>query len=171
MAILHNSLPAATAGLALHLARPAAEVRANPFVGTWKLVSCDAHRRNGQVVPIYGPGPEGRLFYDAVGNMSVHIMRAGRPRFREEHKFRASDQEMRQAYQGYEAYFSTYEIDAEESVIHHHVLGGLFPNWNGSVQSRYYRFEGPDRLILSTERRDETPREHTVVTLTWERLS
>ena len=54
---------------------------ANPFVGTWKLVSCNAHRRNGQVMPLYGPEPEGRLFYDGAGNMSVHIMQAGRPKF------------------------------------------------------------------------------------------
>lgn len=171
MATLHNSAPAAAAGLALSLERSLAEARANPFLGTWRLISCNAHRRNGQVVPIYGANPQGRLFYDAVGNMSVHIMRAGRPRFEQEHKFRASDEEMRQAYHGYEAYFSTYEIDQEESVIHHHVLGGLFPNWTGSVQSRYYRFEGPDRLILSSERPDEIPPKHTVVTLTWERLS
>ena len=56
----------------------------NLFVGTWKLISCNAHRRNGQVLPIYGPEPQGRLFYDAAGNMSVHIMQAGRPNFRQE---------------------------------------------------------------------------------------
>lgn len=143
----------------------------NPFVGTWKLLSCNAHRRNGQVLPIYGPRPEGRLFYDAAGNMSVHIMSAGRPLFKAEHKFRASDEEMRAAYQGYEAYFSTYEVDWERCMINHRVLGGLFPNWTGTIQSRFYHFEGPDRLILSTEPAGSPPRRRTVVTLTWERLS
>ncbi len=171
MCAFHNSALLATGSLGLGLERAVAPASANPFVGTWRLVSCNAYRRNGQVVPIYGPNPEGRLFYDAAGNMSVHIMRSGRPRFRLEHKFRATDEEMRQAYQGYEAYFSTYEIDADACVVHHHVLGGLFPNWTGSVQSRGYRFEGPNRLILSTGRPDESPRQHTIVTLTWERLS
>jgi hypothetical protein len=143
----------------------------NRFVGTWKLISCNAHRRNGQVVPIYGADPEGRLFYDAAGNMSVHIMQAGRACFSTNQKFRATEQEMRAAYQGYEAYFSTYEIDCDQGVVRHRVQGGLFPNWTGSVQSRYFRFEGDKRLILSTEPIDSASSRKTVVTLTWERLS
>jgi lipocalin-like protein len=143
----------------------------NRFVGTWKLISCNARRRNGQVMPLYGPDPEGRLFYDAAGNMSVHIMQAGRPCFSQNQKFRATEQEMRAAYQGYEAYFSTYEIDCEKSVVKHSVQGGLFPNWTGSVQSRYFRFEGDDRLVLSTEPVDAAPSRSTIVTLTWERMS
>ncbi len=143
----------------------------NPFVGTWKLISCNAHRRNGQVVAIYGPNPEGRLFYDAAGNMSVHIMRAGRPSFRDEQKFRATDEEMRAAYQGYEAYFSTYEVDWERRIVNHRVQGGLFPNWTGSLQPRHFRFDGPDRLTLSTESLEASSPKRTVVTLVWERLS
>ncbi len=51
-------------------------MRENLFVGTWKLISCNATRRNGQVLAIYGEEPVGRLFYDEAGNMSVHLMRA-----------------------------------------------------------------------------------------------
>ncbi len=146
-------------------------IPSNPFVGTWRLISCNAHRRNGQVLPIYGPSPEGRLFYDAAGNMSVHIMQAGRPAFRDPHKFRATEGEMRAAYQGYEAYFSTYEVDWEHCVVNHRVLGGLFPNWTGTIQPRFFRFDGLDRLILSTDPINSPPNRHTVVTLTWERLT
>ena len=143
----------------------------NLFVGTWKLISCNATRRNGQVLAIYGAEPVGRLFYDEAGNMSVHLMRVGRAKFKHADKFRASDEEMRAAYQGYEAYFSTYEIDDAQCVIRHRVDGGLFPNWTGSVQSRYYKFEGPDRLVLSTEPIDGPSAKRTVVTLMWERLA
>ena len=144
---------------------------ANPFVGTWKLVSCNAYRRNGQMLPVYGPNPEGRLFYDAAGNMSVHIMQAGRPVFKDPQKFRATDEEMRAAYQGYEAYFSTYEVDWENGVINHRVLGGLFPNWTGSLQPRYFQFDGADRLILSTEPVNSTSPKRTVLQLVWERIN
>ena len=144
---------------------------ANPVVGTWRLVSCDAHRRNGQVQPLYGPKPEGRLIYDAAGNMSVQVMRADRPEFRSGQKRRGGDDELRAAYQGYEAYFSTYEVDEEAGIINHHVQGGLFPNWIGSNQVRYYRFDGPDRLILSTEAIGAAPVRRTIVTLVWERIS
>ncbi len=146
-------------------------IPSNPFVGTWKLVSCNAHRRNGQVLPIYGFNPEGRLFYDAAGNMSVHIMQAGRPAFKEPYKFRATEQEMRVAYQGYEAYFSTYEVNWENCVVSHRVLGGLFPNWTGTIQARHFCFEGPNRLILSTEPVGQQQNGRTVVTLVWERLT
>ena len=141
----------------------------NPFVGVWKLISCEALRRNGNVLPVYGRNPVGRLYYDAAGNMSVHIMRAGRPNFAETTKFRAMPQEMRAAYEGYEAYFSYYEFDEEQRVIRHAVIGGLFPNWTGTVQTRYYRFDG-NRLILSTEPFDGASPDRTIVILVWERV-
>ncbi len=140
------------------------------FVGVWKLISCDAVRRNGSVLPIYGKNPVGRLFYDKAGNMSVHIMKAGRPRFRSDTKFRATPHEMRAAYEGYEAYFSTYKVDTKNHTIHHTVIGGLFPNWAGTVQSRFYQFSGDDCLTLSTEPIGALPSQKTVVTLVWERV-
>lgn len=143
---------------------------ANPLVGTWRLISCTARRRNGRLIPLYGPEPEGRLFYDAAGNMSVQIMRPGRRCFRAAQRSRATDDELRAAYQGYEAYFSSYEVDEARRLIRHHVRGGLFPNWTGSVQERYYRFDGPDRLILSTGPQDAQPGGRAVVTLVWERI-
>lgn len=138
--------------------------------GVWKLVSCDALRHNGGVVPIYGKRPIGRLYYDEDGNMSVHIMRDGRPGIKSGTKFRADADEMRIAYEGYEAYFSTCEVDPELHVIRHKVLGSLFPNWTGTTQVRFYAFQGDDRLILSTAPIGASPSEDTVVTLTWERL-
>lgn|SRR5574341_26639 len=141
----------------------------NPFVGVWKLVSCDAIRKDGSALPIYGKNPIGRLYYDVAGNMSVHIMRAGRPSFKGDTKFRATPDEMRTAYERYEAYFSTYVIDGENCMIHHTVIGSLFPNWTGTIQSRHYKFED-DRLILSTDPIGYISKEKTIVTLVWERL-
>ncbi|HUI90522.1 MAG TPA: lipocalin-like domain-containing protein [Anaerolineales bacterium] len=144
-------------------------MQSNPFVGVWKLISCDAIRRNGSVLPIYGRNPIGRLYYDAAGNMSVHMMKSGRTNSKDQTKFRATPSEMRAAYESYEAYFSTYEVDEAHCLIKHTVLGGLFPNWTGTVQSRYYKFEG-DHLILSTEPVGCASKDKTVVTLVWERL-
>ena len=142
----------------------------NPFVGAWKLISCDAIRKNGSVLPIYGKNPIGRLYYDAEGNMSVHMMKSGRANFADQTKFRATPTEMRAAYESYEAYFSTYEIDEANHVVNHKVLGGLFPNWTGTIQARHYKFEG-NRLILSTDPIGYVLKERTVVTLVWERIS
>jgi hypothetical protein len=145
-------------------------VQKNPFVGTWKLISCNAFRRSGDVLPIYGKDPIGRLFYDSAGNMSVHIMRSGRPNFKSETKFRATSEEMRTAYHGYEAYFASYTIDTYRCVVHHQVAGGLFPNWTDTVQTRFFKFEGESRLVLSTEPIGAVPTKKTIVTLVWERL-
>ena len=142
----------------------------NPFVGIWKLTSCDAIRRDGCVLPIYGKSPIGRLYYDAKGNMSVHIMKAGRPNFVSASKFRGTAMELRAAYEGYEAYFSTYTVNREKGIITHHLIGGLFPNWTDSDQPRYYKFDD-NRLILSTEPIGVATTRKTVVTLVWERLN
>lgn len=144
-------------------------MQANPFVGVWRLISCEAIRRNGNVLPIYGRNPVGRLYYDAAGNMSVHMMKAGRPNLKSNTKFRATAPEMRAAYESYEAYFSTYEVDEANHVISHHVIGGMFPNWTGTDQARYYQFEGT-RLILSTEPIGTSPGDKTIVRLVWERF-
>jgi hypothetical protein len=143
---------------------------ANKFVGIWSLISCDALRDSGGVVPVYGKHPIGRLQYDAAGNMSVHIMKAGRPKVKSDTKFRATAGEMRAAYEGYEAYFSTYWVDETRNAIHHRVIGGLFPNWTGTVQTRFYKFEGDKRLILSTDPVGAKPGTDAVVILVWERV-
>ena len=142
----------------------------NSFVGLWKLISFDALSRNGFVLPIYGKNPVGRLFYDAEGNMSVHIMKADRPNFASTSKSRGTPLEMRAAFEGYEAYFSTYTVDPVKAIITHHLIGGLFPNWTGTYQPRFYKFEG-SRLILSTAPIGTVTARKTVVTLVWERLN
>jgi hypothetical protein len=142
----------------------------NPFVGIWRLISCNAVRRNGCVLPLYGKNPIGRLFYDAEGNMSVNIMKPGRLKFVSASKSHGTSLEMRAAYLGYEAYFSTYMIDREKGVIRHHLIGSLFPNWTGSEQARYYKFEG-SRLILSTAPIGMAATRETVVTLVWEKIN
>jgi hypothetical protein len=146
-----------------------AVMQCNLFVGVWKLISCDAIRRNGSVLPIYGKNPVGRLYYDAAGNMSVHIMKSGRSNFKDQTKFRAAHSEMRAAYESYEAYFSTYEVDEVNHIINHNVIGGLFPNWTGTIQARHYTFDG-SRLTMSTDPIGYISKEKTVVTLVWERL-
>ncbi len=143
----------------------------NRFAGVWRLVSCDASRDGGNAVPVYGRNPIGRLYYDAAGNMSVHIMKAGRPRFKGDTKIRGSPDEMQAAYGSYEAYFSNYVVDPAEHRVHHAVIGGLFPNWAGSVQSRFYQFEGDNRLVLSTAPIGTPPEGEAVLTLVWERIA
>jgi hypothetical protein len=142
----------------------------NLFVGVWQLVSCEAVRQNGRRVPIYGKKPVGRLCYDANGNMSVQIMRAGRRPLPSGTKHTSEWEEMRAAYEGYEAYFSTYSVDTARGTIHHTVIGSLYPNWTGTVQTRLFEFQGNNRLVLRTEPVDGTKPAKNGVKLVWERL-
>jgi hypothetical protein len=142
----------------------------NPFIGAWRLISCEAVRRNGKAVPLYGPAPMGRLYYDADGNMSVHIMRRHRAPLRSNGNRTEGADEMRAAFEGYQAYFSTYVVEAERHLIHHNVIGSLFPNWTGTTQTRSYTFEGSNRLVLSSPPSSDGRSAKTLVKLVWERL-
>lgn len=141
----------------------------NPLVGVWRLISCEAIRANGTRVPIYGRKPIGILFYDEAGNMSVNIMRSGRPRCKNDTKFAASDEEKKLAFEGYEAYFSRYAVNTREQTISHKVVGSLFPNWTGSIQDRYYAFQGENQVLLSSAPIGSQPTDKTIVQLVWER--
>src|SRR5260221_10232537 len=59
------------------------EPRTSPvdgLVGTWRLVSIETLRSNGEVTyPFYGKHPEGLLIYDPSGWMSVQIVSDPKP--------------------------------------------------------------------------------------------
>ena len=80
----------------------------------------------------------------------------------------ATDAEVRAAYDGYLAYWGTFDLDAARGTVTHHVRGSLYPNWVGQDQVRAYSLEGR-RLTLRTPPMKQRGRE-VVGLLTWERL-
>lgn len=141
----------------------------NPFVGTWKLLSMEARRSDGQVVYPLGEYAAGIFVYDALGNMAVQIMRRERPPFASGDMQKGTSEELKAAAEGYLAAFGTYTVDEAQSRVLLHVQGSLFPNWIGTDQIRHYRFEG-DRLTLETPSMQVAGMSITVA-LVWERLS
>jgi hypothetical protein len=139
-------MPLALALLAVSLALPPPAER---VIGTWTLVSYEARYPDGRVVPIYGPAPVGRLIYDRLGRMSVHIADPRRPRFASPDRLLATDAEVRAAFDGYFGYFGTYTVDEKAGTMTHHVEGAAFPNYAGSDQTRQLTVEG-DQLELAT---------------------
>jgi hypothetical protein len=129
------------------MARPMA---VQPFIGTWKLVSCEARRADGTMVYPYGRNPSGLLVYDAAGNVSVNLMDPSRPALAVADKARATPAEAQAVLHTYEAYFGTYHVDETRHTVTHHVEGSLLPNWAGSDQVRYYQFLPDGCLVLST---------------------
>ena len=119
------------------------------LLGMWKLVSCEARSSNGEVVYPYGRDPFGMLIYDSRGNMSVLLMRRDRPKFASGDLLRGSQEEIKAAYEGFDAYCGTYEVNEEKGTVTHHVEGSKFPNWVGTDQVRFFECSG-DQLLINT---------------------
>ncbi|MDA1128028.1 MAG: lipocalin-like domain-containing protein [Chloroflexi bacterium] len=137
------------------------------FAGTWRLLECYGKWTDGGVSYPYGKEPEGQLIYDGHGNFSGQIAGSGRPAFKSNNLLKGTEEEVRQAFEGYIAYYGTYEVDEASGRFTHHVKNSLFPNWIGDIQTRIFELEG-DRLRLSTEPIKGAKADLTV-TLLWER--
>jgi hypothetical protein len=140
------------------------------FVGAWRLLSCEARDSSGHIHYPFGERAAGQLFYDAAGNMSAQLMRVDRTRFASRDPALATDAEVRDAFDGFVAYFGTYSIDDSTSAVTHHVTGASFPNWIGIDLIRRYTFDDEGHLKLSTPPIEVGGRTLEYVLL-WERMS
>lgn len=140
------------------------------FVGAWRLVSCESRDASGEVRYPFGEQPAGQLFYDGAGNMSAQLMRTRRARFAAGDPGLGTDDEVRDAFNGYVAYFGTYSVDESNGAVTHHVSGASFPSWIGVNLVRYYTFDDGGRLRLSTPPTEAGGRSLEYVLL-WERMS
>jgi hypothetical protein len=79
------------------------------LVGTWQLISQGTQYPDGRIEASRGENPQGILMYDALGNMSVQLMRTDH---------RAADYtdlaQIATAFEGYHAYFGTYDVEETE---------------------------------------------------------
>jgi hypothetical protein len=142
-------------------ARGAAPGPSEAFVGVWRLVSFENIDDQGRRTP--GNLSEGRIMYDAQGNMAAQLMRPGRA----QHSATPTEAERSASYGSYVAYYGRYELDAATSRVTHHVEGALNPNWVKTALVRYWEFS-PDRQRLSLSIRNAAGR--TTGTLVWEKI-
>lgn len=137
--------------------------------GTWRLLSCEARSESGEVIYPYGEEPAGMLMYDAAGNMTVVLMRRGRPHFASGDLVKGTAEELKVAFEGFDAYCGRYTVDGASHTVTHHVLASKFPNWVGTEQVRYATVSG-DRLDLSSPSLMARG-EAWIVSLLWQRAS
>jgi len=137
------------------------------FAGAWRLLECYGKWTDGRITYPYGKEPTGLLMYDGQGNFSGQIAGSGRPEFQSGNLLKGTAEELKTAFEGYIAYYGTYEVDEANSQMTHHVEGSLFPNWMGDVQTRNYEFDG-EQLRLNTLPIKGAKADLTV-TLLWER--
>jgi hypothetical protein len=137
---------------------------ANPFIGTWKLVSWEVTQPDGTIRFPYGKEVIGYLVYTADGYMSAQIMdpdrRQSNPQFPLELATAQTlpDADRARAYSTYLSYCGTYTVKG--NTVTHHVKAGLIPSWTGSEQPRPFRFED-GRLVIGVGHQK----------LTWERAA
>jgi hypothetical protein len=142
---------------------------ANPFVGAWNLLSSEMRASTGDVIYPLGPDCAGSLLFDSSGILSAHLMRPDRAHFVSGDIVRGTDEEIRNAYQGYVAFWGRYDFDEAKRELTYVITGSLFPNWVGHTNLRYYEFtenrltfRTPPFLMAGTE---------LVGVLNWERVS
>ena len=119
------------------------------IVGTWTIVSMKARNTKGNVIKPFGENPVGKIIYTINGDMAVVYMRPDRLKFTSDDLTGCTPEEIEQAFEGFDAYCGTYEIDVDNGVVKHYVEASRYPNWEGSTQIRYFTFFD-DQVQLST---------------------
>jgi hypothetical protein len=145
---------------------------ADKLVGTWRLVSVETIRPNGEVIyPFYGKHPEGLLIYDRSGWMSVEIVSDPKPTApnasSREAFLAAPPAEKAIAIDGFYAYYGTWTVDPSAMTVTHHIRQSLYPGERGEDGVRKLALNG-NRLML-TAKAHEMGEDHER-RLTWERV-
>ena len=121
----------------------------NQLEGTWKFVSLFGKSSNGDIHHPYGEDLFGRLMYDDKENMSVLLMNPNRPKFTSGDVMKGTPEEIKTAFEKFDAYCGTYTVDPEKGAVTHHLLGSRFPNWVGTDQVRFFNISGDTLLITA----------------------
>jgi len=130
------------------------------LTGTWRLVAFEETLTGGECIHPYGEHPVGLLIYTDTGHMSVQIMHPNRRPLPELAPEEIGADLVKEAVAGFTGFCGTYQVDADDQVVIHHVQCHILPGSVGKDLKRKYELAG-DRLVLR-------PSAGRVVT--WERL-
>lgn len=154
--------------------RSKSSVRAQ-LVGSWRLVSRQSRRANGEVETDGGLSatPLGILIYDQSGHVAAQLSRRDRtvailPEECQAAITTKGTADTAQTVLGYDAYFGTYKVNENEGTVIHHLEAALFPGDIGKDIERHFTISG-DVLTITF---NTTTREGVKVTRTliWQRM-
>jgi hypothetical protein len=139
------------------------------LTGTWRLVSCVRTHGDGSKSLPWGENPVGQIIYLDNGRMSAQIMRPGRhstvPPGIDYGSSQATEQEIREAVNGFVSYFGTYSVDESANKVTHNLEAALVPTWVGTSLVRAFQIDWSGKLTLMRE----VPGEKDV--LVWRRMA
>ena len=130
-----------------------ARPRQAAVVGTWRVVAVENRDSAGTLVRPFGDRPAGYFVYTPDGHFTMQIARTPlAPPFAAGSDRRATEGELRAAFEGFFAWYGTYTVDETTHTLTHHIAGSLWPSYTGTDQPRPFRLSG-DTLVLGDERR------------------
>lgn len=130
------------------------------FIGNYKLVKFESFDANDKSGP--GQYDEGRIMYDAAGQMAAQLMRSSRPKTNP-----TNESERSAAYQTYFAYYGGYTIDESKGMVVHHLQGSSSPASTGTDFVRYYKFSDDGKFLTLSVK---NAKGQVTGVLTWERF-
>jgi hypothetical protein len=139
------------------------EISKNPLLGTWRLKSIEGILPKRALFSM-GHKPRGLLIYEPTGYMAAQILRDPGPSFPAGYED-ATPEEIKNAFEGYYAYFGRYEVDVAKETVTHHLESSLRPAEIGKDYVRAFRFDS-DRLVLTPVREGTKLK----VRLIWQRV-
>jgi hypothetical protein len=116
-------------------------------VGVWELASYTVTNSDGLARFPFGQQPKGQLVYTETGEMSAQLMRPDFD-FASLAELDGSTALQELGVAAFFAYWGTYDVDEAVGTVTHHVEGCLYPDWAGVSQTRNYRFEDQDHLVV-----------------------
>jgi hypothetical protein len=105
------------------------------LVGTWTLVSSDQVRPDGSRLRQFGSDPKGINVFEANGRFFVMVASADNSQIASNGRSRTNSEEDGLVVESI-AYYGTYTVNEEVSVISLHLDASTFPNQVGTDQKR-----------------------------------
>lgn len=145
------------------------------LIGSWRLVSRESRRGNGEVEADPGLSnlPLGVLIYDPSGHVAAQLSRRNRSvsLFNDECSAAAEikgTSDTAQTVLGYDAYFGTYTLNEKDGIVTHHLEAAIWPGDIGKSIERHFTISG-DRLTITfkTSTKDGVKVTRTLI---WERM-
>ncbi|MEO6684660.1 MAG: lipocalin-like domain-containing protein [Dyadobacter sp.] len=119
-------------------------------VGIWTLVAVENFNPDGSKTLPYGNSPQGLLILDKNGVYAIQILKAIRPKVVAGDKNKATPEENVAMVQGNNSHFGSYTTDLLKETITFNVEHAFYPNWEGTVQERFYTLKNDELKYIVT---------------------
>ena len=139
-------------GLQIHAQQPDNKlvVKNENLTGIWSLVAVENINPDGSKTLPYGSNPNGLLVFDTSGNYAIQILKAVRPKVAAGDKNKATPEENAALVQGNNSHFGHYSVDETKQIITFQVEHAFYPNWERTVQERFYTLANNELKYIVT---------------------